>query len=975
LEEVMANRNVARAVRLALIAASTAGAVGAPVALAQEAQELEQIVVTGSRIARPDYESASPIVSVSEELFKQSGSATVETVLNSLPQFVPSVTNTSNNPSNGGQANVELRGLGTSRTLVLMDGKRVIPANPTGVVDLNMLPSGLLQNVEVITGGASAVYGSDAVAGVVNFRLRDMQGIEFDGNYQITGRGDGEEYTAAISAGTHFADDRGKAMFSYSYANRDAVYQGDRKFSEVSLDTVPDPGPLGSGTIRQGRWDSSSTNPVSQAALDTLFGSYGYAPGTVVNGNMGFNQDGSLFYIGTSTRPVANFRGNMNEPLQPVVNPYTYNFAPVNYLQLPLERNTLFGKVSFEVNEAFVPYAQAIWSSYTVDQQLAPTPLTGISIPVTNPFVAQYPDVAYLLANRTVPTRNFTWRKRMEEVGPRISSNDYDVYQYMVGATGDLAFGKGWNYDVYFSQGETKWTEKQQGNISTSAVESLVNAADGGASLCAGGWDPFAGIGGISAACADYVSRDANNDQTVKMTVAEGSISGALFDMPAGEVKTAFGIFYKKDEYEYKPDAVLQVGCPYDCDIQGFNANLGYDGSTDSTELYVEALFPLLKDVTGAQALDLNLGYRYADYNTVGGVSSYKGELLWQPVEMARVRGSYQRAVRAPNLSELFTPQQVNFPSIPSGDPCEGVAIPSAAADLCVAQGIPATALPNYSYAFSQVEGFSSGNPDLSEETADTYSFGIVLSSPFENELASNLQLSIDWYSISIDDAIIAISANTFIQRCFNDRGANPSYDPNNFYCGFFDRDSSSGDIINALEISTNAGKLEVSGIDMQLDWRAPIGPGTVGVNWLATWTDSYEITQYAGDGISDDYAGFAVGGVGTSYPEWKSNFNLGYTWGNLGLNGQWRFVGSMDDWNYPDFKIDSENYFDLNASYTWDDGLFNGLTLRAGVENLGDVQPPFFPSYTQSNTDPSQYDVLGRRYFVGVNYVFGGNK
>jgi outer membrane receptor protein involved in Fe transport len=815
------------------------------------------------------------------------------------------------------------------------------------------------------------VYGSDAVAGVVNFRLRDMQGIEFDGNYQITGRGDGEEYTATISGGTHFADDRGKAMFSYSYANRDAVLQGDRKFSEVALNTEPPPNnyPLGSGTIRQGRWDRSGGNAPSQAALDTVFGSYGYAPGTVVNQAFGFNQDGSLFAI----NDLANFQGDMNEPLQPAVAPYSYNYAPVNYLQLPLERNTLFGKASFEVNEAFVPYVQAIWSSYTVDQQLAPTPLTGIFIPYNNPFVLANPDVSFLLASRPNPTGTFTWRKRMEEVGPRISQNDYDVYQYMVGATGDLAFGKGWNYDVYFSQGETKWTEKQQGNISTSAVLDLVNAADGGVSLCAGGWDPFAGIGGISAACADYVSRDATNDQTVKMTVAEGSISGALFDLPAGELKTAFGIFYKKDEYEYKPDAVLQVGCPENCDIQGFNANLGYSGSTDSTELYVEALIPILKDVTGAQALDVNLGYRYADYNTVGGVSSYKGELMWQPVEMMRVRGSYQRAVRAPNLSELFTPQQVNFPSIPSGDPCDSRNNPTAEVQaLCIAQGIPAASLSTYVYPFTQVEGFSSGNPDLTEETADTYSVGMVFTSPFENEWASNIQLSVDWYSITIDDAIQAVSANTQIQHCFNSNGSNPTYDPNNYACTFFSRDPDSGDIVDALEVPLNVATLEVEGIDIQLDWRAPIGPGTLGVNWIVSYTDSYKVTD---QDSSSEYAGFAVGGVGTSYPEWKWNFNAGYTWGGLGLNGQWRYVGSMDDYNYQDFKIDSENYFDLNASYTWDEGVFNGVTLRAGVENLGDVQPPFFPSYTQSNTDPSQYDILGRRYFVGVNYAFGGNK
>ena len=232
----MANRNVTRAVRLALIAAGTAS-VGAyaPGALAQEA-ELEQIVVTGSRIARPDYESASPVVSVSQQLFQQSGSASVDTVINALPQFVPSITSTSNNPSNAGQSNIDLRGLGSNRVLVLMDGRRVVPANGTGTVDLNLLPSSLIQNVEIISGGASAVYGSDAISGVVNFRLNtDFEGLELDGTYGITEQGDGQEYQGTISAGTKFAGGRGHVMGALSYTDRDAVTQGDRKFSEVAL--------------------------------------------------------------------------------------------------------------------------------------------------------------------------------------------------------------------------------------------------------------------------------------------------------------------------------------------------------------------------------------------------------------------------------------------------------------------------------------------------------------------------------------------------------------------------------------------------------------------------------------------------------------------------------------------------------------------------------------------------------------------
>jgi iron complex outermembrane receptor protein len=235
----MTNRNtIRRAVRYALVTSAAAAATTAMPVHAQE-DTLEEIVVTGSRIVRQDYESASPIVTVSEDLFKQTGAATVETVLNSLPQFVPSVTSTSNNPSNGGQANVELRGLDTVRTLVLLDGRRLVPANGTGVVDLNMLPASIIQNVEIITGGASAVYGSDAVAGVVNFKTKEFEGLEIETNYGETSESDGEEWQASVTGGIRFADGRGHAMLNLAYADRAAVRQGDRDYSRIALGYDP----------------------------------------------------------------------------------------------------------------------------------------------------------------------------------------------------------------------------------------------------------------------------------------------------------------------------------------------------------------------------------------------------------------------------------------------------------------------------------------------------------------------------------------------------------------------------------------------------------------------------------------------------------------------------------------------------------------------------------------------------------------
>ncbi len=270
------NYTFRNAVRQALYLGALSAAIGyAPLAAAQAVDDadIEEITVTGSRLVRQDYQAASPISTVDAKLFSDTGSPTIETVLNTLPQFVPAITSTSNNPSNGGQANVSLRGLGTSRTLVLLDGRRVSPSNPTGVVDLNLIPASLIENVEVITGGASAVYGSDAIAGVVNIKTRQFVGLELTSNYGITDEDDGERLSLGITGGLESADGRGYAFGTLNWADRKKILQGERPFSSVALDWDGDSfEPLGSSTIRQGRWDAIGANAPTQAAIDAYFG-------------------------------------------------------------------------------------------------------------------------------------------------------------------------------------------------------------------------------------------------------------------------------------------------------------------------------------------------------------------------------------------------------------------------------------------------------------------------------------------------------------------------------------------------------------------------------------------------------------------------------------------------------------------------------------------------------------------------------
>ncbi|HEY5806571.1 MAG TPA: TonB-dependent receptor, partial [Povalibacter sp.] len=515
-------------------------------------------------------------------------------------------------------------------------------------------------------------------------------------------------------------------------------------------------------------------------------------------------------------------------------------------------------------------------------------------------------------------------------------------------------------------------------SISRTRFEELTFAADGGQSIC-GGFNPF-GAGSISPECADYVKVDALNTIEVKQTIAEAVFNGPLFDMPAGQVQAAVGVFYKKDEFAFIADDKLRAettgafGLPIRADVAGFNATDNTIGETDSTEVYTEVLFPLLAGMPGAEKLDLTLGYRYADYSTVGGVDSYKAELTYQPVEAFVLRSSYQRAVRAPNIQELYQPQVTNFPSITPPDPCSftsdqrtggsGAAVES----LCLAQGLPADLIDTFTYNQAQVEGLSGGNPELGEETADTLTVGLVIRSQSDNEWLSGLQVSFDWYSIEIKDAISEVTAETFVERCYNTQ-YNPDLSADNFYCGFFTRNAFNGEITDAAELQQNIGAIETTGVDMQLDWAIQAGAGTINVNWVVAWLDTWDQQELPGDPFTE-YGGTIGTNVGTAFPDWKWSFNAAYTIGGLGLNARWRYVGSMLDESDPTFEVPSVDYFDAGISYGFA-GTMEGLTIRAGVTNLTDVEPEIYPSYVQSNTDPSTYDILGRRYFLAASFTF----
>lgn len=983
----MANLNVARAVRFALVAASAASAgVYAPGALAQEA-ELEQIVVTGSRIQRQDFESASPIVTVSSETFEQLGVQNAETLVNTLPQVVPSFSSGNNNPG-GGQAFINLRGLGSVRNLVLVDGKRMTPGNSSGIVDINTIPTGLIERVEVVSGGASAVYGSDAVAGAVNFILKkDFDGVEIGGQYGISEQGDAQTRSVDITMGSNFADGRGNAVFFASFDDRDDLTKGDRAFSRQATSLT--------SFFPQGNYFQGANGP-TQAAVDALFATYGVGAGLASatdSGGFSFNQDGTLFSVSAGGGTVVqNFRGDPND-INVASNffpgRYSYNFEPWNKLIIPQERVSVGANLSYAINDKVEAYSRLLFTNYSSATALAPSPApTGsnitnraagafFTVPVANPFVQANPGLLALLNSRTgdaasLPgtgaNEDFLYRRRFVELGPRLESYERDVYQVLGGFKGDIT--DNWKFDVYAGHGKYNSMEFQDGNVSVTAVESLLDAPDGGASICAGGLNPF-GAGNLSRECADYVGVLAKNTVRLEQNLAEAVVSGDLFNLPAGAVSAAFGAFWQEQSYEFLPDSVLASG-----DVAGFNAQDAIIGKVSNTDYFTELYFPLLKDASFAQSLGLTLGYRSSDHSNAGTNDSYKAELDWAVVDSFRVRGSYQRAVRAPNIGELFSPQQEDNPQVT--DPCNfnsavrTGASAAAARALCLAQGVPASIIDTYTQTTSQIDALAGGNPDLSEETADTYTVGFV----WQPEFVDRLSLSVDYYNIEVSDVIASISPLTVVNRCFNQDDANPNFASNNFYCNLFGRDSI-GQIQDLLEIQNNLATLRTDGFDVQVDYGFDTPIGMWGVNLVANYVNAFESQALPGD-VFLDYVGTIGGSPGEALPDWKATLSLSWTLDTVSAQLRARFIPSMEHENSVDFgstdpaicectSVDSVTYVDLTASWRpWEQ-----VTLRAGVENLTDEDPQLYEPAVDSGTDPSTYDVIGRRYFLSASYKF----
>ena len=974
------------------------------------------IVVTGSRIVRPNEEANSPIVVATGEDTVKNADVTLDTFLNTLPQVNPAGTTTSNNPSNGGQSNVDLRGLGSNRNLVLIDGRRPMVSASDQTVDLNTIPQGLIERIEVVTGGAGATYGADAIAGVVNIRMKnDFEGIDLRASYANTGNTDAEEWQVSGVIGGNFSEGRGNIAVAAEHSERQGLIKSQRPFAAQATSTTR--------TFPTGRFVESSTNPITQAAINQVFGQYGVTPTAapqVGQSNIAFNTDGTLFGTGIFNNPsdVTNLRptAGVNPNLNFLPDFYSYNFDIINLLVLPYQRDSVFGRGHYEVSDALQFFAQGGWTKYSSATALAPTPVsttvrrTALSprdatsnlieagqrasafvVPVTNPFIPA--DLRTLLNSRTGDspvfagagaTEAFQVSKRFLDTGLRQETLTNEVVQGLFGVRGE--FAPGWNYEAYASKGKTTITDDLQGNVNVQDVQRLLEAPDGGASLCAGGFNPF-GVQPLSQACLDYVSEPAFTTTEFTQEIFQGYITGQLFELPAGPMSVVLGAEHRKFTYQY--DAGTLNG-----PIAGFNTGTDDNGTNTFMDYFGELAIPLIRDgFVNSAELTLQARHSTSDFNDIengidgesNGSWAYGATLSVEPFDNLRVRGSYQHSVRAPNFGELFSGGG-SFPQY--FDPCSNFTNfrqsgGAAARQLCIDTGIAASAVDTYAQTpGSQVYLGITGNPNLQPESADTFTVGAV----FE---ALGFTGSIDYYNIKISDAILAPDPNILIAACYGYLGVNDSLSFASPYCS--DAGSSiysrtpdisyvylpvalGGDGANYFQ-QINQGKIKTSGIDFQLGYNLPtefIAPeASLRFNLLANYIIDYKVEELPG--IVIDYAdtvSYFGANLGTSFPRWKATLNTALDFGDgLVWDTRVRVIDGMKNRASVQFvgeefgSTDVAAYVDTAIQANVDDK----FTFRVGVNNLLDRKPELYAPNVQSGTDPSLYDVIGRRYYVQV--------
>ncbi|WP_294352446.1 TonB-dependent receptor [uncultured Sphingomonas sp.] len=956
----------------------------------QEAQSGSDIVVTGSRIASPTATAASPLQVIGAEQIQQAGVINVQDVLLQNPSFgAPGIsrTNSSFATQSAGVATVNLRNLGEDRTLVLVNGRRFVSGVPgSQAVDLNVIPTQFIERVDTLTGGASAVYGSDAVAGVVNFVYKTkFDGVQLDAQTGISQYGDGFDRQVNLLAGKNFADGRGNIMLFGGYSKQGTVLKRNRSTE------------AGSSAV-----DSSSRGYAvtgEDADLFTPQRPYlsGYAPqGRYYAGDSTFTygQDGALrdCVSPNGTGGCVNADGSIS-------GPDGFNRSDFRYLAVPVERYVTAGRANFEVSPALNLFLEGNYAKTKVSTVIEPFPLDSTfsnprnsgQIPIQtvvggityrNPFV---PDAIFNAATDTDGDglKDIYFDRRLQDFGPRTSRASRDTFRVAGGANGSFLADR-FNYEVYGIYGQTSENQSGTGQFNTNRFFQALNSyrdPTTGQIVCADtaaradGCVPANIYGtGTLASAQGYLAVPTTLSTKVTQTVFGGNVSGKLFSLfGADPVGFSVGTEYRRETSRNDFDLLTQQG------LNGNNALPATSGRFHLWEGFGETIVPLLQDRPFFHALSVRGAIRVSDYSTVGTTVSYNYGGEWAPTRDIRFRVMQARSVRAPNINELFQGPQQNFPSV--NDPCIGVTANTAGTlgTQCRSNaGIAANIAANGSFQPSQadiqgVTSFESGNPLLQEEKGDSFTAGVVLT-PKSIPALRNFVVTVDYFNIRIKDAIVQTPLQYILNQCYQAA--------NNDYCGQITRrpanigPNTAGSIDQLTTTYLNSGGVKTQGIDTVITWRqnlADIGlTGTLGLRGSYT----HLISGYTVP-LPDADRDYFAGEIGASRDRFTVNGSYDIEGVGLTMTGTWLSQASLDDQLTgarpgsnplyrvrPQFYLDSQIRFNVNDQFEFYVGGFNLLNNK----------PPYLADIgadTGQDTATSVYDPLGRRYYAGVRLNF----
>ncbi|HEY2678756.1 MAG TPA: TonB-dependent receptor [Steroidobacteraceae bacterium] len=959
--EKWATARVAAALLFAFVTEASFAQTAAPA----DQSQLTEVVVTGSRIAQQGAQGSQPMTILDRDEIDKTGLQSVGDLLGQLTASGSTLNTKFNSSGNfgyppdgggigAGSSEVDLRSLGSKRVLVLVDGIRWVnessASGVSGSADLNTIPLAIVDHIEVLEDGASAIYGSDAIAGVVNVITRKkLDGVQVDGyvgDYNLGGR------TTSANVTLGGSSDKFSGMFTASYFNQNAISSGDW-------------------------WQSATPEPYAGNAAGssaTPQGRYTFCDPRVVVPNYGScTPDQSNFYDVTLNNGTTTPNWNYLDPTgagstyHNWSNADRFNYAPYNLLLTPNERKSMFTNLTYNINDDVQIHAKGLFNNRTSENQAAPEPI----------FVGPYAGTGGIADTITVaannpynpfgitldPATNFGWvTRRPLEVAPRVFTQDVDTYYFNIGLNGTLHFGDGLNWDINYANSDNKASQKFTGgyNIGKVAIAlgdvNVCNATPGCVPL-----DLFGGQGRpMTPAMINYIEATQIDSSDQQLQVFSGNITGNMFRIQDRAAGFAAGIEHRKYAGQFEPDPLRQTGESQD------SLAFPVSSSYDVTEGYAEFNFPLLK------TLDANAAVRYSDYSTFGSDTTYKLGARWQPIRDLAVRGTYSTGFRAPNLGELYGLTQFGATLVDPCGPTSGTVLPQYVAG-CTAQGV---SVGHFTQANTQITTFTGGNPDLQPEKSKSYTVGVVYDAGWaQNSITHRLSLETTYYHHKITGAIQAADLQSLLNNCLASGGVDP------VICAPFTR-MPGGNLNPPKNFLQNFGDVETGGADIKLNWAGepqPWGQLTAAVQ--ATVVTSYKAVDDYGN-VSQQAVGIEVSN--SAIPKWRANAQLGWNLQSWTVSWIFRYIDSVNEAcanatitavpgcsNGETYhKLDSVLYNDINVLYT-DAFSLKGLELSAGVNNLFGVDPPVCYTCTLNGYDAGTYDLPGAFWNVRFKYKF----